>query len=207
MDIAVSLVEAYLRAAGYLTLSEVAVFRVGPDGRSENVTDIDVVGLRLPGDVAEPGPDDEHPELTLLRDPVLQVEDCIDLIIGEVKQGEARFNKGIHSKEALHSILHRVRWLFPPGGVDETLEALSQGRTHTMKTWGDMDLRVRLVAFGQSDRNDENFIGHSHILKVSTEYIEDNLDIFRGAKPSSPAAQFLVLLAKTGHHIGKDLGP
>ena len=96
MDVAVSLVEAYLRSNGYLTLSEIPVFRRAATGEYLTVTDVDVVGLRLPGDVEAPGGDEDHPELLLMNDPVLELRPgLIDLVIGEVKQGEARINKGL----------------------------------------------------------------------------------------------------------------
>ena len=51
MDIAVNLVENYLRLTGYLTLSEFEVQRRDKRGRFKTVTDIDIMGLRMPGDV------------------------------------------------------------------------------------------------------------------------------------------------------------
>ena len=51
MDIAVNLVENYLRLTGYLTLSEFEVQRRDKKGRFKTVTDIDVMAMRLPGDV------------------------------------------------------------------------------------------------------------------------------------------------------------
>lgn len=202
MDIAVNLVETYLRSAGYLTLAELGVYRRAHDGSYQNVTDVDVVGIRFPGDIDPPDRGDEHPELVLLHDPALLWEpDTIDLIIGEVKQGEAKFNRAIRSHEALHSVLHRVRWLFPPGGVDEAVAALAHHHVHTIDTHGGARLRMRLVAFGQSGRSDLHTISLSHIISVGTRFLEDNLDVLRTAKPSSPAGAFLQLLAKTGHTV------
>ena len=50
VDIAVNLVESYLRMSGYLTLSEFEVQRRTDIGY-EAVTDVDIMALRLPGDV------------------------------------------------------------------------------------------------------------------------------------------------------------
>ncbi|MDX2344212.1 MAG: hypothetical protein QNL12_11035, partial [Acidimicrobiia bacterium] len=51
MDIAVNLVENYLRQTGYLTLSEFEVQRRDKQGRFKTVTDIDIMAIRFPGDV------------------------------------------------------------------------------------------------------------------------------------------------------------
>ena len=113
MDIAVNLVESYLRMSGYLTLSEFEVQRRTDIGY-EAVTDVDIMALRLPGDVyaADPlGP--EESRLLLLHDPVLQLEpDMTDVIIGEVKQGSAEFNPGIRRHIVLRTMLRRVGWLY-----------------------------------------------------------------------------------------------
>ncbi|MEX1281492.1 MAG: hypothetical protein AB1Z57_06505 [Acidimicrobiia bacterium] len=202
MDIAVSLVETYLRANGYLTLSEIPVIR-RVRGEYRNVTDIDIVGLRFPGDVLPPRQADRHPELVLMHDPLLIDEsDVIDLIIGEVKQGEARLNRGLRSREAIHSVLHRVRWLFPPGGVDEALDDLASGKLlHRVGTARGATLQVRLVAFGQSDRVDKHVISLSHIIRAGMDHLEQNQAVLGAAKMNAVAGEFLQLLVKTGHEI------
>lgn len=204
MDIAVSLVEAYLRSNGYLTLSELPVFRRANTGEFVTVTDVDVVGLRLPGDVTGPGVGEDHPELMLMNDPVLDLRpELIDLVIGEVKQGEARLNKGLRSHEAIHSVLHRVRWLFPPGGVDVAVRALTTGaKIFEVGTHSGATLRIRLVAFGQSPHpSDLHLITLGHMLEVGTAFLRNNQEIVRSAKFNSPAASFLELLVKTDHDV------
>jgi len=44
MDIAVDLVETYLRLNGYLTLSEWQIQAVSPLGQWETLTDVDILG-------------------------------------------------------------------------------------------------------------------------------------------------------------------
>ncbi|HEX5630934.1 MAG TPA: hypothetical protein VFY15_04690, partial [Acidimicrobiia bacterium] len=51
MDIAVNLVESYLRFNGYLTLSEFEVQARNERGVFEAITDIDIMAVRFPGDV------------------------------------------------------------------------------------------------------------------------------------------------------------
>ena len=57
MDIAVNLVESYLRFNGYLTLSEFEVQARNEHGDFESVTDVDIMAIRFPGDVVVGGPD------------------------------------------------------------------------------------------------------------------------------------------------------
>ena len=96
MDIAVNLVESYLRLNGYLTLSEFEVTRRREDGQFETVTDVDIMAMRLPGDTYAGDPhDDEEFQMLLIDDPVLELApEVTDVIIGEVKQGDAEFNDG-----------------------------------------------------------------------------------------------------------------
>ena len=110
MDIAVNLVESYLRLTGYLTLSEFEVQRRNDKGRFKTVTDIDIMAIRMPGAVFVGDPHEPADyELLEIDDPALGLEDdVIDVIIGEVKQGAAELNAGIKDHAVLHSMLRRV---------------------------------------------------------------------------------------------------
>lgn len=46
MDIAVNLVESYLRLNGYLTITEVDVPELGVSGKYESITDVDLLAVR-----------------------------------------------------------------------------------------------------------------------------------------------------------------
>ena len=104
MDVAVDLVETYLRFNGYLTLSEWQIQILNKRGVWETLTDVDIVGLRFPGQVFLA--DTHDPELTddleVLGVPLFLEDDTVDVIIGEVKQGEAVFNPSITRHETLH---------------------------------------------------------------------------------------------------------
>ena len=114
MDIAVNLVENYLRLTGYMTLSEFEVQRRDKEGRFKTVTDVDVMGIRFPGDVYLGDPHRAVDcELLVIDDPVLELEaDTIDIIVGEVKQGKAELNPGMKDHAVLHSMLRRVEWVY-----------------------------------------------------------------------------------------------
>jgi hypothetical protein len=126
-DPAVGVACAYLRINGYFTLTEFDVHERTADGYRA-VTDIDIIAVRLP---SGPGtsryagrrPKVEAGIITSL-DPAFDVaERLADIVFAEVKQGEARFNPGLHTPAALHAGLRRV------GGdlgapIDEVVDAL-----------------------------------------------------------------------------------
>ena len=114
MDIAVNLVESYLRLNGYLTLSEFEIQARNERGIFESVTDVDIMAIRFPGDVFVSDPHDGvEARMLAIEDPALLLEpDQIDVIIGEVKQGNAQFNPGLRRHLVLHSMLRRVEWMF-----------------------------------------------------------------------------------------------
>lgn len=204
MDIAVNLVESYLRMSGYLTLSEFEVQR-RTDSGYEAVTDVDIMALRLPGDVyaADPhGPEDSR--LLLLHDPVLQLEpETIDVIIGEVKQGAAEFNPGIRRHVVLHTMLRRVGWLYEEP-LEDVVAALQEDLIRISPARGGGSIRTRLVAFGRAPRCDLNTISHSHVVETLLRFFEGTDDAFKPVQFRDPAPAMLSLLLKTGFQLNRD---
>jgi hypothetical protein len=202
MDIAVSLVESYLRLNGYLTLSEFEIQSRAADGTFEAVTDIDIMGIRFPGEVYAGEPRDENDaQLLLLSDDVLQIgDDQIDLIVGEVKQGDAQFNPGIRRRDVLHQILRRVQWLFEVP-LDEIVDHLVTDGLCVVPARGGGMARVRLVAFGRAPRSDLHTITHRHIVDTLVRFFQGEDDAFRPAQFSAPAPAMLNLLLKSGFEL------
>lgn len=207
MDIAVNLVENYLRLTGYLTLSEFEVQRRDKKGRFKTVTDIDVMAMRLPGDVYLGDPHTERDaELLLIDDPALQLEpDCVDVIIGEVKQGTAELNPGIKDHAVLHSMLRRVEWIYAEP-IDAVVNALQSNLVHWSPARGEGRVRTRLVAFGRAESSNLNTISLSHVVTTMLGFFEDHEDAFRPIQFREPAPAFLRLLLKSGFDIQKDGG-
>jgi hypothetical protein len=205
MDIAVNLVENYLRLCGYLTVSEFEVQRREPDGSYKTVTDIDVMALRMPGEVFVSDPHDEDESvLLMLDDPVLQLEsDCLDIIFGEVKQGYAELNPGIRDHAVLHSMLRRVGWSYDEP-LDVVVDALQAGDVHFSPARGGGRVRTRLVAFGRSDHSDLHTISHSHIVSTLLRFFEEHEAAFRPIQFKEPAPAFLRLLLKAGFDVHKE---
>jgi len=201
MDIAVNLVETYLRLNGYLTMSEFEIQRRGENGLYETVTDVDIVGFRLPGDIYAA---DDHEDCRMLQisDPALELRpDMIDVILGEVKQGDAQFNPSITRHEVLHSVLQRLEWAYgvPIIGVVEALQ--EHGLSEVPACAGTGVVRTRMVAFGRSPTTDLYTISLSHIFSTMLGYFHDLEEVLRPAQFKDPAPALLKLLVKTGFEI------
>lgn len=205
MDIAVNLVESYLRLTGYLTLSEFDVQARRPDGTFDTITDIDIMAIRFPGEVFAGDPhdgDDAH--LRLLDDAVLQLEPGqIDVIIGEVKQGAAEFNPGIRRHRVLHSVLRRVEWLFA-GGIEQVVDDLGREQVCVAPARGGGEIRARLVAFGRAESCNLHTISHSHIVETLLGFFSGLEDAFKPVQFHDPAPAMLSLLHKTGFEVRKN---
>ncbi|MCJ7725205.1 MAG: hypothetical protein MUP76_02285 [Acidimicrobiia bacterium] len=206
MDIAVNLVESYLRLSGYLTLSEFEVQRRTDTG-FEAITDIDIMALRLPGDVFAGDPHEGADfRLLLLRDPVLALEaDLIDVIIGEVKQGDAEFNPGLRRHVVLHSMLRRVGWLYGEP-LEDVVAALQGTLMRVGPARGGGSIRTRDVAFGRAPRCDLHTISHAHIVETLLGFFEGTGDAFKPVQFRDPAPAMLSLLLKAGFVVTRAAG-
>jgi hypothetical protein len=204
MDIAVNLVENYLRLTGYLTLSEFEVQRRDSKGGFKTVTDIDIMAMRMPGDVYLGDPHTERDaELLLIDDPALELEpDCVDVIIGEVKQGTAELNPGIKDHAVLHSMLRRIEWIYDEP-LEMVVDSLQRDLIHWSPARGDGRIRTRLVAFGRADTSNLNIVSLSHVVTTMLGFFEDHEAAFRPIQFREPAPAFLRLLLKSGFDIEK----
>lgn len=207
MDIAVNLVENYLRLTGYFTLSEFEVQRRDPDGRYKTVTDIDVMGVRMPGAIYVGDPHTvKDCALLQIDDPVLGLEpDTVDVIIGEVKQGPAELNHGIKDHAVLHSTLRRVEWLYGEP-VDGVIAGLQRSDVHRSPGRQGGSVRTRIVAFGRSDVSNEKVIALNHIISTLIGFFEQHDDAFRSMQFREPAPAFLRLLGKAGFDLKRNGG-
>jgi hypothetical protein len=188
---------------GYLTLSEFEIQARGADGSYETVTDVDIVGFRFPGDFYAA---DDHEDCRMLQiiDPALELRsDMIDVILGEVKQGDAQFNPGLKRHEVLHSVLQRLEWAYgaPIAGVVNDLQV--RGFSETPACSGAGTVRTRLVAFGRSPTTDLHTISLSHIFQTMVDYFHEMEDVLRPAQFKDPAPALLKLLVKTGFEVTK----
>ena len=206
MDIAVNLVESYLRLCGYLTDSEFDVLRRNEQGSYESATDIDVLALRIPGQVyvaGDPHGEEEGSMLAIDEDEALQLEpDLVDVIVGEVKESEAVLNPGLKEHKVLHGVLRRLEWLYGDS-LPEAVESL-QARAVAYTTSQDgAELRTRLVAFGRSPLNDLHTISLSYIVEQMMAFFERFDEVIRPTHYKDPAPALLRLLVKSGFSVRK----
>lgn len=203
MDIAVNLVESYLRLNGYLTLSEFEIQQRTRHGQWETVTDVDVVGVRFPGDIyLSDTHDAEECRLLLVDDPGLHLEpETVDVVIGEVKQGEAVFNPGLTSHTVLHTVLRRLGWLYEDLGP--VVRGLQQDGMHRGPARAGGTIRSRLVAFGRSGDPTVHAVSLAHIVETLMRHFSDFDEILRGAQFKEPAPALLHLLSKAGFGVSR----
>ncbi len=206
MDVAVNLVESYLRLNGYLTLSEFELTRRTDGGVYETITDVDIVGLRIPGHIyaaGDPhGVPDEH-EMLLIEDEVLELDpECVDVIIGEVKESEAVFNPAMKDHRVLHAVLRRLEWLYRRP-LTEVIEELQRDEVSYADSQGGAQVRTRLVAFGQAERDGLNVISFTHVVQRILAFFEDFEEVVHPTHYKDPAPAMLRLLVKSGFSVRK----
>jgi len=206
MDVATDLVEAFLRSNGYLTLSELPIQALNKRDDWETVTDVDILALRFPGRVfmADPRDEEQAAYLEVMGVPLFLEEDTIDVIVGEVKQGEARFNPAIAEHQTLHTALHRLAWIYGEGDLDQVVGDLGEKGVCYTPARGGGTVRTRLVAFGQADEVTMNIIPIAVILERSVGRFESHEELLRSAGSSSAAASMLKLMHKNGFRISRD---
>lgn len=199
-DPAVEVVCSYLRINGYFTLTEFDVHQLAADGYRA-VTDVDVIAVRLPS-VDSPGRyegERPHVESGIITsvDPDLSIaEDRLDVIFGEVKQGEARFNPGLHTPAALHAALRRVGGHFGDE-LDRIVDRLLDHAEFRNDT-----VRIRLVGFGSYGRVEEGTtISLGHTLGFIRTHVMRYGDVLKAMSVSDPIVAFLELAAKAGYQI------
>ena len=206
MDVAVDLVEVFLRLNGYLTLSEWHILTENQRGDWEMLTDVDILGVRFPGqiliaDVHDP----EEAERLEMPGSVLHLEeDTVDVIIGEVKQGEAVFNPSLTTHKTLHTVLHRLQWLYTGKDLGEVVADLRDRGVCYTPARGGGRVRTRLVAFGQAQSAALNVVPIGIILERVAATLDDHEDILRSVLFASPSAATLKLAHKMGFRFSRD---
>lgn len=202
MNAGVSLVQAYLGINGYLTVAESPVIRGRKGGGYQELTDLDLLGVRFPDArhvVARgrPGPvDDLHLEVD--RD-LAPAAGAVDVIIAEVKEGKARMNDAARHRDVLYTALARIGCV-PPSHMDRTIADL-QGRGEARVGPGDgtVPSRIRLVAFGDGasgKRNGYTVVSLEHVARFVHRHLERYHDVLNPADLADPVLGLLHLLRK-----------
>lgn len=205
MDAAGPLVEIFLRVNGYLTLSEWQIQGLNERGQWDTVTDVDVLGIRFPGDVYLADSHDPQIKPTLRVDgELLMLEpDTVDVIVGEVKEGEAVFNPAITREATLHTVLHRLGWLYRQPGIGQVVRDLSTTGLSRSHAPGGGNVRTRLVAFGQAPQVTLNTVPIGVILEQAAAFLAAHDDLLRSARFANPVAATLKLMHKVGLKVSR----
>ncbi len=199
-DAASDLVGAYLRVNGYFVLTDLEI-HVIEKGLFRTVTDVDVVAIRprsLPGGVHYQGTEGAA-ECVLAGevDPALGVMlDRCDVIIGEVKRGEAALNHGLRDPRVLHEVMRRIGDVL--GADAETvIDALiATGEFETE------DVRVRLVAFARHGSvATVRTVRHDHIVDWLNAVLARHRELFEVTTHSDPVLSLLALSSLVGHPL------
>lgn len=201
MDTAVALVQAYLNTNGYFTVVEYPVLESSRHGPARSVTDLDVLAVRFAGSGHEViRRDGRHPisGQMFATDPALGCSsDRPDMIVGEVKEGAARFNPATRNPEVLQIALARFGCCHAKDASELTRTLLARGRVdapsgHTL----------RMVAFGSV--SDTGTDGHwhtvpmAHVVNFLRGYLHEHWDVLRHAQIKDPTIGLLALLEKWG---------
>ena len=197
MDPAVGLVNAYLHANGYLTVTEYPLVETRKDGQVRSRTDLDVIAFRFAH--VSPGHRRLSGAMAPAPDPALRVPvDRPDLIIGEVKEGTARFNEATRDSRVLRAGLTRFGCCTPEEADAVVPRLLSHGDALTPAGH-----HVRMVAFGTAG-SEEGFIEGrlvvelGQVIRFLMEHLAVNRAAFRAAQTHDEVLGILALLDKSG---------
>lgn len=196
MNSGVALVEAYLHANGYFTITEYPVIEALEDEVYRVRTDIDIMAVRLPGARRLiPGRRTRGAKEPVFDpDPALRTtDDRIDLLIGEVKEGQAVLNEGAKEPPVLRAALRRFGGR-ASGDVEPVVDVLLR-RGEVLLDDGP---RVRVVAFGSrgAPRKSYHVITLGHILEFFREMVLQHWDILQHAHFTHPGLGFLMMEEK-----------
>lgn len=200
MDTAVALVQAYLNVNGYFTVTEFPVLEAARGRPPRSVTDLDILALRFTG--AGPGHDVIHRRdrragtRDFEPDPTLDCPlDRPDMIVGEVKEGSARFNPATRDRAVLEIALTRFGCCRSEHAGDLAGQLLARG--HAQSPAGHV---VRMVAFGSASDPGTvkgwTTVSMPHVVEFLRSYLHGHWDVLRHAQIKDPTLAVLTLLEK-----------
>ena len=196
MDTAVSLVQSYLFANGFFTVTEYPILETLTPGSSRTVTDIDMLALRFPG-----AGDSQRAATTsgivLQPDPALELSDnYIEVIIGEVKEGAAELNKAARDPDVLTAVLDRFGRMKPEVEAQVVRELVRTGTAvHPTGL-----VRFRLMVFASQApsrrRIRYTWISHGHIVGWMRNEVRTHWEQLKTIQSKNPALSYLILFEK-----------
>jgi len=199
MDTAVALVQSYLNVNGYFTVVEYPILEQRGES-TRAATDLDVLGFRFPGAGRETVPAARRRAtgpLARTPDPALGcAADRPDMIVGEIKEGRARFNPAARDAGVLGAALTRFGCC-GGGEVPRVVEALLR-RGHAMTPCGHA---VRMVAFGcgtDARAMRCHVVPIAHVIRFLRRYLREHWRELRHVPFRESSLGLLALLEKAG---------
>ena len=199
MDTAVALVKSYLELCGYFVLAELPV-RAHHEGGYSDVTDLDVIAVRFPHAPLTGSRRTDRPlEVYLGTDPALRTSpDGVDVVIGEVKEGQARLNPALRRDETIAFALRRLGCC-PESHLDEEARLIRHAGARKMSMPGRTPCRVRLVSFaGHGVASDHGVltVSLSHCVDFIANRLMESRDVLGGAQFKDTVLGLLALQDK-----------
>jgi hypothetical protein len=207
VDTAVALVKSYLELCGYFVLAELPV-RANHGAGYQDVTDIDVIAVRFPHPpAARSRPADRPLDVFLGVDPVLGTSgDGVDVVIGEVKEGQARVNPALVRDDTIVFALRRLGCC-PEHRLDEEARLIRHGAGREMSMPGGVRCRVRLVAFaghGVASDHGVQTVSLNHCVEFIGNRLREARDVLSGTQFKDPVLGLFAfqdkLVFRTGTH-------
>jgi hypothetical protein len=137
-------------------------------------------------------------EDTFLLDPLLRCSpEHPDMIVGEVKEGTARFNEAVRDPAVLAIALARFGCCGPEYAGDMAQRLVADGRADTPEGH-----TVRMVAFGTAPEGASDaqatIVPMHHVVEFLRGYLHRHWDVLRHAQLKDPALDVLALSEKWG---------
>jgi hypothetical protein len=202
MDTAVALVQTYLHLNGYFTVVEFPVLEAMRAAPARTVTDLDILAFRFPRAQADVIRWQGHQRVvagtSFEPDPVLGCPpDRPDMIVGEVKEGTARFNDAARDPAVLAVALARFGCCSPDHSPGLARQLIVDGRAETPEGHA-----VRMVAFGAAPEHPSHprstIVPMRHVVEFLRNYLHQHWDVLRHAQLKDPTIGLLALLEKWG---------
>ncbi|MBF6613861.1 MAG: hypothetical protein IVW55_12105 [Chloroflexi bacterium] len=201
MDTAVGLVKTYLELCGYFVLAELPVRVHDEAGKGyRDLTDLDVIAVRFPHARHEySGRDERQLEVFLGADPVLgSFTQGLDIIVGEVKEGQGRVNPALRRAQTVAFALRRTGSC-PEEMVEEEARAVAVEGARSLVMPGGTSCMVRLVAFagqGGASSGGIHTVSLTHCMDFIQQRLLEGRDVLAGAQFKDPVLGLLSLQSK-----------
>ena len=207
MDTAVALVQTYLRLNGYFTVAEFPILSAvghGPGSGLRSATDIDILAVRFPGarhQLARGARDAGDGTLGGVDAALRAPSETPDMLIGEVKEGEATLNAAATDPAVLRAVLARFGCCRPEHAAESAARLVREGSVHLRNGH-----QVRLAAFGSRGPRDRAAtpvalcLTFDHILAHLQAYVREHWEELRvgGTKDSTLGLLLLQEKARRG---------